>query len=323
MKLAYIGYDLNSLKSITALSRYFDEVEFFLVEPMREVFDFNFELIPLLADTHCIPPDDALKTGAHVDTFKKIRAQYHQFRHELFNHLKIRMAPAVQSLQPKNLTASGIKKSQFSEIQDVFFDAKKQKVYVEKKQAGIDEYDFIIVEDHQLVSETVAAMTKNILSGKAQNSHIWFSSQFEYELKMPRSGVLNSKNFLIVKDSLNESLIDNWYFCYLHHSKLTVQQWVPYNQHQNLDYRKFMIERTRAALMQKFEFIHLKESGEASVHTTSGFFKNRVSLKNNRLSAAVPSFEFWPPDRIEGFLVQTLAIKIKKLLKPETTRGMN
>lgn len=317
MKLAYIAYDLNSLKAHGALSKHFTEIEYFLVETNRAVLKNSFEQIPVMVDQVCIPMDNNLITLAHKRTFNDIKSQYSKFKKEIFSELK-----SKSDLLSEATPVDKYKVAELNSLKDVFFDSKKQKVYVEAA-AGVSEYDFLMVEDHELISNKIKNITSNIFQNEPRNHHVWFSVEFGYELKKPRTGALAERSFWLINDSQNESLVDNWYFCHFKANTVLVQQWVPFTQHQNMDYKKFMTERTQAVIAKKIEFIHVTEILNTFVDSTSGFFKNVGTLKNNRIAALTPSFSFWSQPNIESTVLTVLDPKIKKLLKLEAARGLS
>ncbi|MBC7419312.1 MAG: hypothetical protein H7328_01170 [Bdellovibrio sp.] len=318
MKLAYLAYDLNSLKAHAALSRRFSEIEYFLLEPERIILPTYFEELPVLVDHLAIPADKAVQTSAQLKTLKKIKAQYDEFKNEIFGASK---AKTNQNFEASSDAKQKI--SLFGELQDVFFNSKKQKVYLEKSNSGTSEFDFIIVENHQLVSLAAKKLKNNIFSQSTKNSHVWFSTEFNYSLKNPRDGFLGKHSFILVFDSANESILDNWYFCHFESDRLLVQQWVPYHQYQNSDYNRFIIERTRQRLATRVDFIHLGNLTQADVNSTSGFFQTNAALTNHRLTALVPSFSFWSPLQIENQISNSTEQKIKKILKIESARGVH
>ncbi len=314
MRLAYIGYDLNSLKAQAALGRHFSDVTFFLVEQNRPVIPVAFENIALLVDGVTVPSENEFRTMKHKSVFKKIKAQYEQFETELFGGVKAFMQPLTS---PK----SNFKIESFSDVGDLFFDAKKSKVHLERKSQGTDEFDFLMIENHQMISDTLMHFKNSPLSGKTTHSHAWFSVQFSYELKSPRNGTIDSLQLMLINNSKNESLIDNWYFCHLDQGSITIQQWVPFSQYAHLDYQKFMIARTKEVVEKKLDFIHLLELKDQYVDSTSGFSQSEAGLKNARLSAMAPSFAFWSAEKIESYVREALDMKIKKIIKLEMSRG--
>ena len=81
------------------------------------------------------------------------------------------------------------------------------------------------------MSDQFNRFAKNVFSRPSHNTHVWFSAEFEYELKKPREFNLENKNFTLIKDRLNESILDNWYFVRIIENRICVQQWVPFNQY--------------------------------------------------------------------------------------------
>ncbi len=317
MKLAYIAYDATSLKTQNILSKNFGEIEYFFVQPNSRRTDAVFEEWPILTDSLCIPAEKLFQTKQHELALGQVRSQYEKLKSEL-------LGPAMGLKQiTKDPGASAIMTSPFNEIKDIFFDSSKQKVIIEKGTLGTSEYDFLIVENHQLIASEIKHIKSQLFSIQPAHSHVWYSIGFTYQLKKNRVGFLPDRKFFFVKDRKNCALVDNWYGCHFEKSgQVIVQQWVPFNQYQNLDYKRFMIERTRAAIETEFDFLTSLEYSNSYVESTAGYCTQRGRAKKSKLSAVVPPVCFWSQLQIDSVFTQLMEPKIKKLEKIHMHRAM-
>ncbi|MBC7742121.1 MAG: hypothetical protein H7061_07985 [Bdellovibrionaceae bacterium] len=327
MKLAYVGYDQNVLRSSAVLADIFAEIEFFLIEPDRAPLQQVFDELPILTHPHCIPAEKEYQTEHHAYALQEIKKQYGHFKWHLLNEMKklkemkTKKGELAKPARAVN-SASTFKVSAFKEVRDIFFDSRKQKAVFEKVSQGINEYDYVIFENHQLVASVLKQSGIKVFSSAPLHSHLWYSIEFTYQKNTPHIGLLPERSFLLVKDRQYETLVDNWYGCHARQDTFTVQQWVPINQYQNLDYMKFMLERTRDELSRKLDFIELLEFKKSYVQTSAGYRQQLGTLKNNKLSAVLPSFAFWSQAQIDQTITYLMEPKIKKLDKIQLQRGL-
>lgn len=313
MKAAYLAYDSNSLATLSVLSNYFEKIDFYLFDKTRKEHILDFKQIPILVDHVVIPAFSELRTETHKNIFKSIQDEFQFYKNELSIDYR-QVASTYTEVQKTCKTEI----ASISTVKDIVYNSKTSDVLIEKDKVGISEYKYLFVEDHQIVSENFNRFTKNIFSTTPQNSHVWFTLEYDYELKKPRENHLDIKNFILIKDRLNHSVLDNWYFVRTFENKITVQQWVPFNQFKNSDFQKFMIDRVEKLLKEKLDLIQITKFNQFYVNATPGFSAKKTSLKNKKLSCLMPSFNFWSKDEINNYLYIKLDAKMKELNKPQT-----
>lgn len=312
MKAAYLAYDKNSLATLSILSNYFEKIDFYLIDTEKSAQRVDFEQVPLVVDTFCIPAEEELKTTTHQKVLQSVQKEFHFYKNEL--SFDFRKTSSTYTEVQKNC-ATEIE--HISSIKDIVFNAKTNDVYIEKDKVGISEYKYLFIEDHQVVSENFNRFTKNVFKSAPQNSHVWFSVEYDYELKKPRENHLALKKFILIKDRLNHSLLDNWYFVRTDKNKITIQQWVPFNQFKNSDFQKFVIDRVERMLKEKLDLIQITKFNQFYVNSTPGYSLKKTSLKNNKLSNLMPSLNFWSQEMINRYLYIKLDSKMKDLNKPQ------
>ncbi len=308
MKAAYLAYDKTSLAGLPTLSNYFEQIDVYLVDDSRPAQMIDFNLIPVLSENLLIPAEDGLQTTAHQAVIKGIQKELFFYKSELHKEYRKSSATFTQ-IQKSCKTEMNL----VSTIKDVVFNAKTNEVYIEKAKSGITAYNYLFVEDHQVVTESFGAFTKNIFKKTPQNSHVWFSAEFKYELKKPREKTLDERQFILIKDRLNKSVLDNWYLVRTEEDRITVQQWVPFNQFRNSDFQKFIIERVEKLLREKLDIVQLTQFNGFNVNATPGHALGQPILKNSKISSLIPSFNFWSQETVNRFLYDQLDIKMKEL----------
>jgi hypothetical protein len=308
MKAAYLAHDKNSLASISVLANYFEQIDFYLVDPERKPEHVDLNEVSLLTEHLMIPAEEDLRTQAHVKALKFLQNEWQEFRAEL--HLEQRKVFSTSTEEPKTCRTEI---HPLALVKDVVISPKTNEIFIEREKTGITTYDFLFTEDHQIMAENYAGFAKHVFRSAPQNSHIWLTVEFSYELKKPRDGFLGERKFIFVKDRLNRSILDNWYFIRLKQDRIAVQQWVPFNQYKNSDFQKFIIERIEKILKEKLDLIQINEFKELYIDSTPGFEMREPKLKNTKISSLVPSFHFLSQDAINRQLYNRLDAKMKEL----------
>lgn len=322
MKAAYLAYDRNSLAGLSVLSNYFEQVDFYLIESGRQPESTEFSDVSLLTDHLMIPAEESSRTPTHVKVLKSIYSEFHSYKEQLDiqNKKNTNTYTEVQKNCRTELHALDV-------IKDVVFNTKTNEVYLEREKMGVTSYQYLFVEDHQVVVENFAGYEKNIFKTSPQNSHVWFAAEFNYELKKPRDGDLGRREFFLVKDRQNKTILDNWYFVRMLGQKVTIHQWVPFNQFKNSDFQKFIIERVEKVVKEKLEIIQLTRFNQFYVNSTSGFATQDGTLRHPKISSSLPSFHFWSREAINRYLYAKLDLKMKELnkmqLAAQNLRGLS
>lgn len=308
MKAAYLAYDRNSLVSLSVLSNYFEQVDFYLVDKERPPESTAFSDMALMVDHLMIPANPEQRTPTHQKTIKSLHEEFHLYKAHL--QVETRKSPVTYTEVQKNCRTE---LNSLSLIKDIVFNTKTNEVYVEKEKLGLTSYQYLFIEDHQIMAENFSGFAKNVFKTLSGNSHVWFAAEFTYELKKPRQGHLGRKEFLLIKDRLNKSILDNWYFVRTNEQKIVVHQWVPFNQFKNSDFQKFIIGRIEKLLKERLSLIHLTQMNQFYVNSTAGFSTQNASVRNSKHSTMMPSFHFWSSEMINRFLYTKLDMKMKEL----------
>ncbi len=310
MKAAYLAYDRNSLAAGAVLSTYFEQVDFFIADDVRPAIAVNLDAATVMTDTVQIPAEAALQTRTHQQALKSIQKELVWFK----NILQIEV-PKNTETQFENTKSIKPEIHLIASIKDIVINSKTNDVYIERENIGVTQYQGIFIEDHQIVADHLGSFSKNIFKRPPVNSHVWFSVEFTYELKKPRENNLGQRHFTLIKDRMNKSILDNWYFVRTQDQIITVQQWLPINQVKNSDFQKFIIERVEKILKAKLDLLQISQFNQMYVNASPGFSLGKTALLHNKISTLMPSFNFWPQRSVDQFLYQKLDPKMKDLAK--------
>jgi len=322
MKAAYLAYDRNALVGLPVLSNYFEQVDFYLIDAQRQPEATEFSDVAILTEHLMIPAEENLRTPTQNKVLKSMHSEFNFYREQL--SIEAKKNPSTYTEVQKNCRTEV---NSLDLIKDIVFNAKTNEVYVEKEKMGVTSYQYLFVEEHQILAETFAGYAKNIFKTTPENSHIWFAAEFNYEMKKPRDGDLGRREFFLVRDRQSKTILDNWYFVRTSGTKITVYQWVPFNQYKNSDFQKFIIERVEKLVKDKLELIQLNQFNQFYVDSTGGFATQQASMKHAKISANLPSFRFWSRDMINRSLYTKIDSKMKELnkiqLAMQNTRGLS
>lgn len=311
MKAAYIAYDMSALRTSDYLTQEFDQIDYYLIDRSQHSIVSDFNQIPILVDSYCLPFEETLRTDVHRHILKDIQSEYKDLRsHFLGDISKTKNSVSLTSSKQGKISIYSL-----SEVKDIFFNSKNCEVFLEKEKTGLLSYQFLLIERSQLMADQLPFDKKNLFHETPEQSHVWFRSEFSYELTKPRSYLSDRVNCFLIHDQEYKSILDNWYYLHLTPEAISVQQWIPYHQHKNSEFQKFIIERTRKKVQEKLDFIHFKDLLRADVNTACGFVVRAGEMQHPKQSVIMPSFHFWTDEQINQKIDFEISQKIKKLQK--------
>lgn len=322
MKAACLAYDRNALVGLSVLSNYFEQVDFYLIDSQRQPEATELSVVSILTEHLMIPAEEDLRTATQNKILKSMHSELNFYKQQL--EIETKKNPSTYTEVQKNCRTEV---NSLDLVKDIVFNQKTSEVYVEKEKMGVTAYQYLFVEEHNIMAENFLGYAKNIFSQFPENSHIWFAAEFSYEMKKPRDGDLGRREFILVKDRQIKTIIDNWYFVRTSGSKITVYQWVPFNQYKNSDFQKFIVERVEKLIKEKLELIQVKEFVRLYVDSTAGFSTQLANLKHPKISSSIPAFRFWSHEMINRYLYTKLDTKMKELhkiqLALQNTKGLS
>lgn len=308
MKVAYIGKDLSCIRSFSFFQSKNIEVTYFLSQGDVTPTYRPFNQTDILVEGLMIDPDANNQTQAQKFFFEKFKSDYQALESELGSEA-IRNQEYVEGTSAKSTAAPVI--SDLNTIIDIQYDSKNKKVLIEVEKVGVEEFNFILLEQHILISLELEKKNIHLVSKNLKTNSVWMSFNFAVDyVQAIKNKTLNS-SFFMVLDSERESIIDNWLHCQLVENELRVSSFQPYTQLMNPAFQKFASDRIRTQISKKIEFLKVKELKDISLTTVgANHLKSFISIKS---SAPVPNFSFWTDEQINSYLKKNILKKINKL----------
>lgn len=294
MKLAYVAFDKTALKTHPALEQYFSAIDTYLVNPQSEASDLDILNLAIMADHVFIPSDVTLQTLQHKLVLQKIKNEYLFLKQNIFSGF---------SFQGEELIgARTAEKQQFdlSEVLSITFDKNRKKHIIQTEGQNFIDYDYLIIEGHQLVSGALAKKNQNIISKTQIQSSLVLNLEFSMQYKLHKQHLHHE--FIFIANTELRTLFDNWYLCSLSHNKIGVSLYIPYEQHWQAEFLDFMTQRTHKLISLTFESFAIGELIKRGVSTSDGFVTRNLKLNHTKTSAAFPSFAYWPQNKINDYI---------------------
>lgn len=318
MKIAYIGYDPSAYLAQQELAKLTDHVHFFLIHPDKDNHFKTFLETDIFTNHVMIPALAEKRTEEQKRQFELIKKNYYTLYSwicgskpvEKSNVLKneILNQPAKKGL-PNNFPTTNA-----SEIVDIKVDERQKKCFIEVKKKGLEEYDLVLVEDHNLVAQFFLEKNIKYFHKLSNQKSTWVGFQFKIDFITPKVPLPQPFEFLMVQQSSVDSVMDNFYLIKINSVDFTIWQWLPTHQLDNPQFDKFIIERTRSAVSAKLSYLVFMEQEPIKIKTTvscEGHLKNYL----DDLLFSVPNFSFWQSEQVEDYLKQRLDKKVKDYKK--------
>ena len=301
MKIAYVGYDLSCQKANYYFNQTGCEVVYFLKEKMQ---DFNypaFSDLDILIDHVTVPGNLKLRSSAHKQALKIVKEQYLE--------LKQSLSPWAVKESTSN-TVAAAKIVDLNLLQDIQYDGKQKKVFIEIEKKGVETFDYVFIEAHPLVAQALFEKKIKVFRSPLEVQYIWSSISFAVDYVKPIEPLQQRRTFFVVQDPLRKSLIDNWFLCdFQKDNMLHIWGYMPFRQIANPQFKKFYIDRMKTFIVDKFKFIHLKDFLNAQLSSV-GTSDESVSMAFKQ-TLSVPNFMFWSESQVNNFFEQKFTKKIK------------
>jgi hypothetical protein len=304
MRLAYLGYDKNVFKSYATLASYFKQIDTYLLNYDNEINNSDIYELPIMAANVYISKENRLYTDQHKSVLRKINLEYSLLKKSISSVEKIEIND--DQAKPK------CDKNYFkiADIVDIVFDKKSNKYFIKTKQQANFEYDYIIVQDHKIVSELFKRKNQNLFQGESDQFYVLLN--IDFSIKAQLTNEVPEQEFIFVENPQIKSIFDNWYICKISQQKISINFYIPFKQRYNEEFINFLIQRTRTIFEKTFITFKIGDFLNTSIVTTNGFAKNHISTKNKQSSFVFPSFSYWSEKRVAGFIQNVFLAKNKK-----------
>lgn len=304
MRLAYLGYDKTSLKTNTVLEQHFEAIDNYLVNDNLEANNLNFFNLPIMANNVCIPIDESLYTVQHKSVLYKIKNEFTMLKKNLF---------ADYRLTGDEIT--GTRKSvkqqfSFDEIESLFFIKKKNKYLLQMKGKEPIEYDYLIVQGHQLVTERLQLLQQNIMRKPQKQSFLILNLEFTAKYRLHEQHLRH--DFIYIENTNYNTVFDNWYICSYSGNRLLVSLIVPSANYRSEELMDFLAARARGALSESLKPFEIGQLQNRWISCADGFVTQRVKLNNLSFASVFPSFDYWTQNKINNYIKNIFVVKNKR-----------
>jgi hypothetical protein len=304
MRLAYLGYDKNVIKSYATLAGYFQQIDTYLLNYDNEINNSDIYELPVMAANVYISKEHGFQTEQHKLVLRKINLEHNMLKKSISSVDKIELNVGQDE--------SKCDKNYFKivDIADINFDKKINKYFIQTKQQVSFEYDYIIVQDHKIVSELFKRKNQNLFKGESDQFYAMLN--LDFSIKANLTNEVSVQEFIFVENTQVKSIFDNWFICKISQHKISINFYIPFKQRHNEEFIDFLIQRTRATFGKTFITFKMGDILNKSILTTNGFAKNHISTINKQSSFIFPSFSYWSEKRVAGFIHNVFLAKNKK-----------
>lgn len=300
MRLAYIAYNKTSFKAHHVLEQHFSSIDTYLIN-QEDVCDYDIINMPVMVDNVLIPTNIELQTTRHKLILHDIASEFNFFKKNLL------LDSGVQN-EDSILLSKKSEKIQipFQSIELVEFNKITNKYTISSNNTE-KEYDYLIVESHQLLGEELMNKTHEVLSKNSQQSHLVLNLEFATKYKLHKQHLHN--DFLYVVNAKVKAIFDNWYLCSLLENKLCVSLFYPYSQLKSEELIAYIVDRVRSVLNLSLDVFEIAELIKHSFGACDGFTIKDPILKHPKSSSAFPTFSYWPQNQVNNYIQNTFYLK--------------
>lgn len=305
MKLAYLGYDKTVLKTHPVLEQYFDAIDSYLVNIDSEASSLDLLSLPILANNVCIPMDETLQTVQHKLVLREIRNEYIYLKKNVLLDYKSTNGEFLGTLK-KSLK----KQLNLKDIVSIKFDRRLKKHFVQTKDNEVTEYDYLIVQGHQLVTDLICDIKQNIMSCPQIQSYVVLNLEFSVQYNLHQHHLHHE--FVLIDNIRLKTIFDNWYICSRSQNTLTACLLIPFSNYNLTEFLDFITNRIHNILSESFESFKVGELLSRRVSASDGFVSKSAKLKYLKSSTVFPSFDYWPQHKVNDYINNLFIIKNKK-----------
>ena len=304
MKLAYLGYDKTSFKTHNVLECYFDQIDSYLVDANLEANDLFFSKLQLIANNVCIPVDETLRTTQHKLVLKEIKNDYAGLKKSISYNYDLPTVKQSKALDYKK------KQMVLKDILSINFNKLTNKHEIQTKNFELLEYDYLIIQGHQLVADRIQDIKQNIINKIQVQTHLILNIEFTIKYKIDKQHL--KQEFIFIENILLKTIFDNWYICGISQNKISLGLFIPYSQRSSVEFLDFITNRTQDLLNKSFTSFTIGEMLNRWESASDGFVSSKMALRYPRNSSVFPSFVFWTQNKINDYIQNLFVIKNKK-----------
>lgn len=304
MKLAYLGYDRTVFKTYSVLATCFTHIDSYLCDYDFGASDSDFLDLPIMAENVLIPKDVSIQTAKHKHVLKSIENEYQSFKSNIYRKEKL--------YKDAHASEKKIIPNHFA-LRDIIrlkFDTDNNKYVIEGRDKDPIQYDYVIIQNHQIVADVLYDQGHNLFSLLPMQSNVLLNLDFAIERLYEGDHLPNE--CLYVHNTKLKTIFDNWYICWLNDENLRVSLLISSDQYKSQDFIDFIVNRTSKVMSEVFESIRIKEIIATHITATDGFDLQNAKLNYPKYTAVFPSFAYWSQEKINYYIKNMFFAKNRK-----------
>jgi hypothetical protein len=286
-------------------------VHFYFVNSKTAGVDLEAEKLPLMVDGLNISAEEAMRTPAQEIAFKFNSMNYKNFFNQIY--------PVKVSVESEDYgePKAGWQEFDVDEINFIKYNRDLNKYGIENTKLEITEYDFLLIQNSQLIMAEILEKQQNLFHSFTEQSKSILTLVFN--LNRRHESVSANEDFIFVENSNLESVQDNWYLVKLGKDTAEVSFYIPLGMQNSEDYKNFLSHRVSTVLNRRFVAFRIEAFIGSYVTPADGYYAYKAKLRHTKGGALTPTYNLWSTEKITSHLNQIL--KSRYGLKKETLKA--
>lgn len=297
MKVAYFGRTPSSLKSLSGLMMFFDEVHYYLLSEQADyVAPKTFNSLPLFSDKYYLSEKDEELTATHRKLYENLDLLTSEFKKLIFG--SVLNEEENRELLEQRQVQHKIKKLQKPVAITYLNDEKK---YVVAAESETNEYDFILTENIGFCG--YCPLKKDPFTFFI-NKFCFFNIEFGFQQK---SDTLSEFDVLSVESEHINDITQNWSIVHVLEQKIRVVVPILQAQISNQDYIDFVKNHIREGFSSQFPLLKLEDEIQSYLTPTNENFEAVRSSFTDTQIILVPDLTYWTEKQVERFILDSFS----------------
>lgn len=308
MRLAYLATDKSSVKTAALINKYYTSVDYYFIDSEPNSMDLEIDRLPIMAKNLCIPTEKALQTTQHQAVLKSISRNLNDFMNQIyvFKNLSIELVDTAEKTNYRTF--------QMSDISFIKYNKEINKYTIENSQQEIIEYDYLLVENNQIIMNAILDKQQNLFLSFTEQTKVLLS--LEFKIVNHHQSPQMPTDFIYVASHELKTTEDNWYVCRLEDHKIIISFYIPIEMHNSDSYTEFIVNRVNGIFNEVSDSFKLTEFIGKKISAIDGHYAYKAKLRQSKNGALIPTFTFWSHDKINHYLNQVLKSKNKTTGEP-------
>lgn len=264
-----------------------------------------------------------LETRSQFQLSEIVKPELKNLENIIFqNYQHLSTEPKNKSLQSGTADTEQI--FYLDQVNDLLLNKKTQKVHLEIKNAAVNSYDHIYLEDSYLNLSQIQD------SFKKQNFFKYSHQQlFQFVgLRYAINSDLGERKFWLMADVNYNSIYDNFYYLQTAVKTIDIWTWIPVGQITNPTSINYLAQRIQKKIEKQFDFLTLSQESKQFLKQP---INTALSIENKAKSLVsfIPHFQFYTAEQAEKAVAaindatfDKLKIKKLELIQNQTEAGL-